>query len=792
MSPAERLRRSAPPNTSLQGAPHALISHRLGYSTVQQPRRCLPGVRGDWRSEVEEETGRSPGGGHERSQSPRDPGPLRCLTAVLLLFAAANVQAADLPRFDEVKAAWRPSDRVLLDRHGAPLHTLRTDMAQRRLDWVALHEISPAMRTALVLSEDKRFHEHSGVDWSAVGAAAFGNLWNSRTRGASTLTMQLAGLLDPQGSGRGGQRGVGAKVVQAASALSLERQWRKDQILEAYLNLVPFRGEQVGIAAMAATLFTKRPSGLDAQEAAIAAALLRAPNAAPPVVTQRACAVLKEQRLSCDGLEGATVLALGRKVAMRIDAAAQIAPHVAERLLRDGGTTPTVKSTLDAGLQRFARETLRRQLAELQGRQVEDAALLVLDNASGDVLAWVGSSGAELSQAAQVDGVLARRQAGSTLKPFLYGLAIEQRWLTAASLLDDSPLGLENAGSLYIPQNYDRRYKGLVSVRSALAGSLNVPAVRTLVSVTPEAFFDRLQALGLSLRESGGYFGHSLALGSAEVTLAGLANAYRALANGGRWSPWRLRPGEAQAGARAVMDPAAAFIVADLLADREARAISFGLDNALATRRWSAVKTGTSKDMRDNWCVGFSRRHTVAVWVGNASGRPMADVSGVSGAAPIWRAVMEALWRRDGAAGAAPPSPPSGLVQRHVAFEPAVEPPRSEWFLAGTEQARIVRSGQAPPAALIAQPIAGSVLALDPDIPPAAQRMHFTPARVLPRGWRWRLDGKPLGPAQPTSWLPWPGRHTLELLDERGAVQEAARFEVRGAREKAPAPRRAG
>jgi penicillin-binding protein 1C len=690
--------------------------------------------------------------------------------------------AADLPRFDEVKAAWRPSDRVLLDRHGAPLHTLRTDMTQRRLDWVALHDISPAMRTALVLSEDKRFHEHSGVDWSAVGAAAFGNLWNSRTRGASTLTMQLAGLLDPEGSGRGGQRGVGAKVVQAASALSLERQWRKDQILEAYLNLVPFRGEQVGIAAMAATLFAKRPSGLDAQESAIAVALLRAPNASPAVVTQRACAVLKEQHLACDGLEGAAVLALGRKVATRIDAAGQIAPHVADRLLRDGGTLPTVRSSLDANLQRFARETLRRQLAELQGRQVEDAALLVLDNASGEVLAWVGSSGAELSQAAEVDGVLARRQAGSTLKPFLYGLAIERRWLTAASLLDDSPLGLENAGSLYIPQNYDRRYKGLVSVRGALAGSLNVPAVRTLVSVTPEAFFDRLQALGLGLRENGGYFGHSLALGSAEVTLAGLANAYRTLANGGRASPWRLQPGGTKVELRPVMDPAASFIVADLLADREARAISFGLDNALATRRWSAVKTGTSKDMRDNWCVGFSRRHTVAVWVGNASGRPMADVSGVAGAAPIWRAVMEELWRREGGAGSAAPPAPAGLVRQRVTYEPAVEPPRDEWFLAGTQQARVVRSDQAPPTALIAQPIAGSVLALDPDIPPAAQRMHFIPAHALPKGWRWRLDGRLLGAAQPMSWLPWPGQHTLELLDERGAVRESAAFEVRGAR----------
>ncbi|HEX5682968.1 MAG TPA: penicillin-binding protein 1C [Ideonella sp.] len=712
---------------------------------------------------------------------------MRRLVAPMLLMMVGAAWAGELPRFGEVKAAWRPSDQVLLDRHGEPLQTVRTNLKVRKLDWVPLTEISPAMRTALLLSEDKRFYEHSGVDWSAVGAAAFGNLWNSRTRGASTLTMQLAGLLDPKASGRGGNRSLGTKLTQAGTALALEKRWRKDQILEAYLNLVPYRGEQVGIAAMAATLFSKRPSGLDAQEAAIAVALLRAPNASPATVSQRACVILREQKLDCVGLEGATVYALGHTAVARLDGDTQLAPHVARRLLR-GEAAPQVRSTLDAGLQRFARDTLRRQLAELRGRQVDDGALLVIDNTSGDVLAWVGSSGPELSQAGEVDGVLARRQAGSTLKPFLYGLAIEQRWLTAASLIDDSPLGLETVGGLYIPQNYDKRFKGLVSVRTALAGSLNVPAVRTLVSVTPEAFFQRLNALGLGLRESGGYYGHSLALGSAEVALADLANAYRALANGGRVSALRFKPGDAKAAPRAVLDPAAAFIVTDMLADREARAVTFGLDNVLATRRWSAVKTGTSKDMRDNWCVGFSRRHTVAVWIGNASGLPMADVSGVSGAAPIWRAVMDELWRRDAGATATTkdPAPPAGLVRQALRFDPAIEPPRHEWFLAGTEQATIVRADQAPPSALIAQPIARTVLALDPDIPPAAQKMRIAPAHAMPNGWRWRLDGRVLGAAQPMQWLPWPGSHRLELLDAKGAVREAVVFEVRGALVKGP------
>ena len=704
------------------------------------------------------------------------------MRSALLLAAvlATSAGAAGLPRYEQVRAAYRPSDSVLLDRNGEPIHTLRTDATVRRLDWVPLAEVSPALRTALVLSEDKRFYEHSGVDWSAVGAAAFGNLWNSRTRGASTLTMQLAGLLDEDAASRAGGRSLAAKLSQAGGAWQLERQWRKDQILEAYLNLVPFRGELVGIGALSATLFAKHPSGLDAQEAALAAALLRAPNAPVATVAQRACGVLKAQRLGCEGVDGLAALALARKTAARLDPDAQIAPHVAQRLLMSDKRS-RVPSTLDARLQRIARDALRQQLAELSGRQVEDGAVLVLDNASGEVLAWVGSSGAEWSRAPQVDGVLARRQAGSTLKPFLYELAIEQRWLTAASLLDDSPLSLDTVGGLYIPENYDHGFKGPVSVRTALASSLNVPAVRTLVAVSPEVFHQRLQALGFELRASGGTYGYSLALGSAEVTLAALTNAYRSLANGGQASPWRLQAAKGRPSTTGVMDPAASYIVADILADREARALTFGLDNALAARRWAAVKTGTSKDMRDNWCVGFTRRYTVGVWIGNASGQPMADVSGTSGAAPVWRLVVEELMRSEGGTGpAAPPAPP-GLVRQAVRFDPALEPVRSEWFLAGTQQSRIARAAAAPPARLIAAPLDGTVLALDPDIPPASQRLRIASARPLPAAWRWRLDGRVIGSATTRQVLPWPGPHRIELLDGAGAVRETVTYEVRGA-----------
>ncbi len=214
------------------------------------------------------------------------------LSVALMLGAFLSpAPARAVPSFDEVHRDWRASDWILLDRRGEPLQRLRADMQAQRGDWVTLADVSPAFREALIVSEDKRFYEHSGVDWRGVAAAAWGNLWHTRTRGASTLTMQLAGLLDDDLRPSTRNRSVSQKIGQAATALWLEQRWRKDQILEAYLNLVPFRGELVGISAVSQTLFGKFPSGLDARESALAVALLRAPNAPAARVAQRACGI---------------------------------------------------------------------------------------------------------------------------------------------------------------------------------------------------------------------------------------------------------------------------------------------------------------------------------------------------------------------------------------------------------------------------------------------------------------------------------------------------------------------
>jgi penicillin-binding protein 1C len=741
---------------------------------------------------------------------------VRALAAAAIVAWAVllPVTAAALPAYDEVRAQWRSSDWVLLARDGTPLQRTRIEHTARRGDWVPLADVSPSLRAAIVVSEDKRFYEHSGVDWRGAAAAAWANLWNTRTRGASTVTMQLAGLLDDDPK-RSGQRSFGQKAVQAVDALRLERSWRKDQILEAYLNLVPFRGETVGLAALSQTLFGKAPSGLDDRESAVTAALIRAPNAPWQKVAARACRILRDLNDAgdCTNLDGFVQMAFARPASSGdyagFDGADALAPHFARQIASavHPAAGQRVRSTLDANLQRFVRDTLTRTLIELNQpahpRNVRDGAAIVLDNATGQVLAWVGSSGG-LSGAREVDAALSLRQPGSTLKPFLYAEAIDERRVTTVSLLDDAPLDLATGGGLYMPQNYDKGFTGWVSVRTALGSSLNVPAVRTLVMVTPHRFAKTLKTLGLPLTETGDYYGYSLALGSADVTLVSLTNAYRALANGGVAGPIVELPAGALSAASSaslsspsfaakpgtrVFSRDAAFIVTDVLADNNARTRTFGFDSPLATRMFSAVKTGTSKDMRDNWTVGYTSRYTVGVWVGNADGSPMWDVSGVSGAAPVWAAIVGYLHR--GVPSVAP-APPPGVERVRVTFADAVEPSRNEWFLAGTATPDVGLAANASDLARgpaqIGSPVDGTIFAVDPDIPPAQQRVWFERATGSTARVTWRLDGKPLGAAARVAWLPWPGKHVLELVDARGQVTDSVRFEVRGAMAKAGAP----
>jgi len=675
-----------------------------------------------------------------------------------------------LPSYAKVKSDWRPSESWLYDRDGRLIDAERVDFAARRLAWTPLGEVAPVVPETIVAAEDHRFRSHKGVDWLALSGSIRDRLKGEKARGASTLSMQLAAWLAPDIAAPGA-RGWRDKLRQMRAAWALEDRWSKDEILEAYLNLAGFRGEAQGVGAAALTLFGKAPDALSPSDATLLAALLPDPQADPSAVARRACALVAD-RGQCPALRIAAGAMMSPARRLALDPG--LAPHLARRLLREPGLRVT--TTLDRQIQRIAAMALRRQLQGLGSARARDGAVVVVDNASGDVLAYVGGVGGG-STAAAVDGANAYRQAGSTLKPFLYAQTIEKGFLTPASILDDSPVQLDTASGLYVPQNYDHAFKGPVSVRSALAGSLNVPAVRTLLLDGVDSFRDRLWDSGYrGLTEDGQYYGFSLALGSAEVTLLEQAAAYRMLALGARYAPLRIRVDDPRPALRAVGSRQAAWIVADMLADTDARAQSFGIDSALRLPFWAAVKTGTSKAMRDNWCIGFSDRFTVAVWIGNLEGDSMRAVSGTSGAAPVWRDVMRAL-HADRPSRA--PAMPDGVEARTVRFADGIEPPRRDYFLKGTAQELQTVAPAESRRPRIVNPASGTVYALDPDIPIDRQRIAIRVSGLV-LGHRLVVDKRDVGPASVSPQvLAGPGLHRVRLVDLDGKVVDQVLFTMR-------------
>jgi penicillin-binding protein 1C len=666
------------------------------------------------------------------------------------------------------------SEAVLLDRHGSVIHELRIDPKGRRLDWVGLKEISPSMIRTVIYSEDRSYYEHHGVDWKSAASALVNNLFKQTRRGASTITMQLATLLDKKPRPVKSRKTLDQKWDQIKAAQEIEKQWTKDNILEAYLNLVSYRGELQGISAGSRGLFGKEPHGLNEEEALLLAALIRSPNASAEVVGRRACALGNSLKSDCRCGE---IKNLAQKIFASPYVVRQeisLAPHAARILIRQG--VRSIISTLDSRLQSYATEVLTHHLMAVKSQNVHDGAVLIVENRTGDVLAYVGGAGKE-SSAEHVDGVRSRRQAGSTLKPFLYAAAFERKILTPASMINDSPFEIATATGIYKPANYDNDFKGAVPVRTALASSLNIPAVRTLTLVGLDFFIQRLRQLGFSRLESDDYYGPSLALGSADVSLWELTNAYRTLANAGLWSGMRLTPEKKKTEHLRALAENSVFLISDILSDREARSSTFSLENPLSTRFWSAVKTGTSKDMRDNWCIGYSSKYTVGVWVGNFGGRPMWHISGITGAAPVWIEIMNHLHKN---VASVRPRPPSGVVARRAALS------GTEWFIQGTEpldtfkaqQKENLTSGYKDPH--IIYPVKGTIIALDPDIPEENQRIFFE--AVNDSNWLdWSLNDEKIGRSDmQVSWKPKKGTYTLSLIDKDRRIMDSVKFEVRG------------
>jgi penicillin-binding protein 1C len=590
------------------------------------------------------------------------------LVAVLLPTVALVVRAATLPLPGELRDARGGESIRFVDRDGRTLREVRADDATRARD-VGVAEVSDDVLHAVLAAEDRRFYEHPGVDVVAVARAAWSDATHARiVSGASTLTMQLARLVRPH------PRTLAGKLDEAALALRIEASLSKQQILEQYLNRAPFGAGVRGIDAAARFWFDKPPGALSLAEAATLAAIPRGPavyalDRHPDRVLRRRDRVL--DRMVAAGWASSADAERARRepLVLRPGKGGLGAPHLVQALMDgDGrlwpagvGVTPhaagveRVETTIASDLQHEVEQAARDQIGPLASRHVGAAAVVVVENATGDVLAYVGSPDFSEARQGQNDGVRALRQPGSTLKPFVYGLAMERLGWTGATALPDVALQLSVPEGVYEPMNYDERFHGPVRLRDALGSSLNVPAVWTAAQVGPSVVLARLRDLGFGLPRDDEWYGPAIALGDGEVTLLELTNAYATIARAGVWLPVRAVRRVVQRSqpmdtaptqqARSLMPPAVAQVLTDVLADGRARLAAFGEQSALDLPFEVAAKTGTSKGSRDNWTVGFTREVTVGVWVGNFDGSPMRGTSGITGAAPLFHAAMDAAMR---------------------------------------------------------------------------------------------------------------------------------------------------
>jgi penicillin-binding protein 1C len=668
-------------------------------------------------------------------------------TIVVALLIVAGIAVyqwllADLPPIAGVELrATRPTTQIL-DRNGKLLYEVVDPQAGKQID-LSLSHIPKACVQATIATEDERFFSHFGVDPIAIARAVWQNL-NGRTvvSGGSTLTQQLARtlLLSPD---ERYEQSLRRKLREAWLAWELERRYSKDELLALYLNQTYYGNFAFGLEAAAQIFFAKPAPQLSTAECALLAGLVQYPTgynplADPETAKNRQLTVLRLMQ-EADYLDPATSAQVAAEpLAYRSRLFDVKAPHfvmyvqslLADRLgperLRDGGLRVT--TTLDVDLQREAEDAVRRRLAALtcrdesackdaagRDRRVDNAAAVIIDSQTGAILAMVGSPDYfNQGIAGNVNAALSLRQPGSAIKPFTYAAALDPNWsgkagqppLTAASILPDLPTtfyveNVDGQMAAYRPQNYDRIYHGPVSVRTALANSYNIPAVKVLDRVGVDTLRELASQAGI--RSFTGRYGLALTLGGGDVRLLELTAAY-GIFDDGRTLPTQAilsikdaETGETvyggQAGGTApsqgtqVISPQSAYLITDILSDDVARQPAFGRSSILNLPFPAAVKTGTTTDWRDNWTVGYSTRRLVGVWVGNADNSPMVDVSGVDGAGPIWHDLMLL-------AHTAPPpafTRPDTIVETKICAAsgmlPAPECPRTRWerFLAGTQ-----------------------------------------------------------------------------------------------------------
>lgn len=704
----------------------------------------------------------------------------------------------------------------ILDRYGEPLRQVLSDEGGR-CRWIKLEDISPYLIKATIAAEDRHFFTHPGINGSAIFRAIFQNLSQGKiVSGASTITQQLSRTLSP------GRRNLFSKFKEAWLALRLEHYLSKERILEEYLNRVFYGNQAYGAEAAARLYFSKSSTELTLQEAAFLASLPRSPSVFNPFSSgQGLQALIKRQQLIIKRMaklgwstEEEATEALKEELKLSPAELCFRAPHFCDWLIKNipaesKTKRKTIQTTLDYGLQVKIETMLRKHLGRLARRGLTNAAVVVSENQSGDILSMVGSKDYFDPEEGQVNGAVSRRQPGSTLKPFIYALALE-KGLTPASRIEDVSVSFPTETGTYTPLNFDRKFHGPVTLRQALACSYNVPAVSLTSWIGPEILLRRLHQLGfLSLERSPDFYGVGLSLGNGEVTLLELTRGYAALARLGVYQPERailgVKQNEIDSLARVrVFSPEVAYIITHILADRDARVPGFGYLTPLSFPFPVAVKTGTSEDFRDNWTVGFTSRYTVGVWVGNFNGRPMGNVSGITGSGPLFHDIMLLLHSKE------PPPPfpePKGIIKAAICAESGellsdfCPNTTLEIFISGTEPKTICSKHPKRVAAnpgltvknkfsrkmTISSPEAndleiifpqnGDTFFVDPILRGENQnlkfRASFYPDGVTISHFEWILNGKSLGQTKQPSffWNLKPGSYVLEV--RAGAVKES-------------------
>ncbi len=598
----------------------------------------------------------------------------------------------------------------IYDRNGVLLYKIYKD---KNRTVIPLSKIPLHARLATLAAEDAEFYSHPGISIRGIMRAATKNIQKGELSGGSTITQQLVknALLSPE-------KTLTRKMREVVLSVEVELTFTKDQILEMYFNEVPYGGTAYGVEAASQQYFGKDVKDLTLAEAALLAGLPKSPTkfspfgANPDLARAREVEVLRLMRINKFITKEQEGQALKEKLVFapnKIDIKAphfvmyvrgQLVDKYGEEMVEKGGLE--VVTTLDYEIQKLAEETVASEVEKLKNLHVGSGAALVLNPKTGEILAMVGSKDYfDTANDGNVNVTIRARQPGSSIKVVNYSYALANGF-TPASILDDSPVTFVVPGQPpYSPRNYDGAFRGRLSLRSALAQSRNIPAVKVLASYGVGKMIEQGRKMGITTWEDTKRFGLSLTLGGGEVKLIDLAKVYATIADYGKrpeiasileiknYKGEDLEKNECLAQGRCekeqAVDPGVAYLLIDILKDNVARAPEFGLNSALVIPKHPevAVKTGTSNDLKDNLTVGFNQKYLVATWVGNNDATPMARVaSGVTGASPIWSRIMTALL-------ASEPSHdwevPQGLVQVPICSLTGTLPcegcaTKMEWF----------------------------------------------------------------------------------------------------------------